>query len=289
MAATIRNPIEWCADQLRHLADGFGATGRALGHVPETMHSPLPAVRRIGVADLKYALARGFDDFGACRTDVVFLCAFYPIVGIVLGRFIFGTGMLPLLFPLAGGFALIGPLAAVGLIEISRRREQGAPVNWATAFDVLRSPSIGAIALLGFLLMAIFLLWLFAADTTYRFTLGPAEPESLAGFAHDVFTTAPGWALIGIGIGVGFLFALLVLVISVVSFALLLDREAGLDTAIRTSVRVVAANPATMALWGLIIAAGLVLGSLPLFLGLVVVMPTLGHATWHLYRRVVGT
>ncbi len=288
MATTIRNPIEWGIDQFRHVAEGVGATGRALGHVPETLHSPLPMVRRIGVADLKDAVARGYGDLGACRTDVVFLCAFYPIVGLILGRVTLGAGMLSLLFPLAAGFALLGPLAALGLLEISREREQGRPVSWATAFDVLRSPSIGAIALLGLLLMAIFLLWLFAAETIYRVTLGPEQPASLAGFMRDVFTTGQGWELIIAGVGVGFLFAVLVLCISVVSFALLLDREVGLDTAIRTSVRAVQTNPAAMALWGLIIAGALVLGSLPLFVGLAVVMPLLGHASWHLYRKLVG-
>jgi uncharacterized membrane protein len=126
-----------------------------------------------------------------------------------------------------------------------------------------------------------------AAALIYRVTLGPALPASLGGFLHSVFATGQGWAMIGIGIGVGFLFAVLVLSVSVVSFALLLDRDAGLDTAVSTSVRVVAESPATMAAWGLIIAAGLVVGSLPLLLGLVVVFPILGHATWHLYRKAV--
>ena len=106
-------------------------------------------------------------------------------------------------------------------------------------------------------------------------------------FVRDVFTTHAGWTLIGAGVGVGFLFALLVLTTSVVSFPLLLDREAGIDTTIRTSVRAIVANPGPMALWGLIVAAGLVIGSLPCLLGLIMVMPVLGHATWHLYRRVV--
>ena len=99
--------------------------------------------------------------------------------------------------------------------------------------------------------------------------------------------TGAGWTMIIVGIGVGFLFALLVLAVSVVSFPLLLDRNVGIGTAVTTSIRVVATNPAVMALWGLIVAAGLVVGSLPLFVGLVVILPVLGHATWHLYRKVV--
>ncbi len=287
MAATIRNPIEWSVDQLRHAAAGVGAAGRALEHIPATLHSPRPAIRRIGVGDLVAALARGAEDFGACRSDVVFLCAFYPLAGLVLGRIAFGAHLLPLLFPLVAGFALLGPLAAVGLLEMSRRRERGEVVTWATAFRVVQAPSFAAVVMLGLLLLAIFLAWLGAATLIYRVTLGPALPASLGGFVHAVLNTPRGWAMIGIGIGVGFLFAVLVLTIGVVSFALLLDRDAGIDTAIATSARVVRENPGAMALWGVLVAVGLVIGSLPLLIGLVVVFPVLGHATWHLYRRVV--
>jgi uncharacterized membrane protein len=285
--AAIRNPIEWSWDQLRLAAGAAGSAGRSLRHVGQTLHSPAPAVRRIAPADLREVLAKGLDDFGAYRTDVIFLCVIYPVVGLVLGRLAFGYGMLPLLFPLASGFALIGPLAAVGLYEMSRQREQGIAVTWANAFGVVHRPSFGAIVLLGLVLLAIFLAWMAAAEMVYLATLGPAPPASIAAFARDLFTTSAGWALIVVGMGVGFLFALLVLAISVVSFPLLVDREAGLDTAVWTSIRAVAANPIPMALWGLIVAVGLVLGSLPFFVGLIVVMPVLGHATWHLYRKVV--
>ena len=278
----IRNPIEWSYDQIRLTAHAVSSAGRAVRGAVAA-----PEVRRITVDDLRAALAGGLDDFGAYRADVIFICVIYPVVGLLLARAVVGYEVLPLLFPIASGFALIGPIAAIGLYEMSRRREQGSAVTWADAFGVVRSPSYGAIALLGLVLLTIFLLWLGAAWALYAITLGPAPPVSVAGFLRDVLTTPAGWALTVAGIGVGFLFAVLVLAISVVSFPLLLDRDVGLVTAVRTSIRAVAANPGPMAVWGMIVAAGLVLGSLPAFLGLVVVMPVLGHATWHLYRRVV--
>jgi uncharacterized membrane protein len=285
---TIRNPVEWSVDQFKHAALAFETAGRVGRRTLDTLHTPPPAVRRITLADLGYALGRGLDDFTAFRTDVIFVCVFYPLAGLVLARLAFGYQLLHLVFPLASGFALIGPFVAVGLNEMSRRREAGVEVGWADALAVVRSPSFGSIVLLGLLLMVIFLLWLVAAWAIYMVTLGPETPASVASFLRDVFTTDAGWIMIGAGIGVGFLFALLVLAISIVSFPLLLDREVGVDTAMLTSIRAVIANPVPMAGWGVIVAAGLVLGSLPFFLGLIVVMPVLGHATWHLYREVVA-
>jgi len=283
----IRNPIEWVWDYLKRTKLAAGSAAHSIRGTEQVRHSAPPVVHRIAPAELRDVLARGFADFAAYRTDVIFLCIIYPVVGLVLARLAAGYDMLPLIFPLASGFALVGPVAAVGLYEMSRRREQGVDITWADAFGVVRSPAVGAIIVLGLLLLAIFLLWLVAAYAIYEVTLGPQPPASIASFARDVFTTGAGWTLIGVGVSVGFLFALLVLTISVVSFPLLLDRDVGLYTAVMTSVRAVRANPAPMAIWGLIVAGGLVIGSIPLLLGLAIVMPVLGHATWHLYRKVV--
>lgn len=283
----IRNPIEWGWDSFWIASGTAAAVGRAVRGTEAARDRAAPNIRRIGMADLGDALRKGWDDFGACRSDVVCLGLIYPVVGLVLAHLAFGYDMLPLVFPLASGFALLGPAAAVGLYELSRQREQGVGVSWVNALGVVGAPRFGAILLLGMVLVAIFLAWLASAYGIYRLTLGPAPPESVSGFLSEVFTTPAGWTMISVGMGVGFLFALLVLTIGVVSFPLLLDRDAGLLTAIRTSIRAVVANPGPMAAWGLIVAAGLVLGSIPLLLGLAIVMPVLGHATWHLYRKVV--
>src|SRR5437667_256205 len=161
----IRNPVEWGVDQLRLAGPAGGSVGRA-GRRARELHMPAPAVQRIGVAEIRDALVQGVEDFAAFRTDVVFLCVVYPLVGLVLARLAFGYDMLPLLFPLASGFALVGPFAAVGLYEMSRQREESGEASWADAVAVVRSPSFGAIVMLGLSLMAIFLLWLGVAMTT---------------------------------------------------------------------------------------------------------------------------
>ena len=246
-----------------------------------------PIVRTIGLRDIKNALAEGIADFSAMPSHAVFLCLIYPIVGVLLARLTLGYEVLPLLFPLAAGFTLLGPFAAIGLYELSRRREQGLDASWQDAFDVLRSPSRGAIAALGLLLLTIFVIWIAVAQAIYVAYFGYEPAASIPDFLDQVFTTPAGRMLMIVGNLVGFLFALGVLTISVISFPLLLDRDVGAVEAVLTSVRVVARNPLMMAIWGLIVAGLLLIGSLPLFFGLAVVVPVLGHATWHLYRKVV--
>jgi uncharacterized membrane protein len=281
----IRTPPGWGADMLTHAFHSFTETRPR----PVTRSADAITVRRIGVADLRWALARGMEDFSASRTDVIFLCVIYPLLGLLLARVASGYDMLPLVFPLTSGFALLGPLAAVGLNEMSRQREMGAPAGLGAAFGVFRSPAIGGIVLLGGLLLAIFIFWLVIANAVYNLTLGPEPPASLGSFLDAIFHTWAGWVMVVAGIGLGFVLAVGALVISVVSFPMLLDQNVSLETAMRTSARVVARNPLVMAAWGMIVTAGLVIGSIPLLLGLIVVMPVLGHATWHLYRRVVAS
>jgi uncharacterized membrane protein len=251
--------------------------------------APAPVVRTIGISDLTDALRQGWDDFAAMPSHAIFLCVIYPVVGLVLAQMTLGYAVLPFLFPLAAGFALMGPVAALGLYELSRRRELGLESDASHALDVLRSPSIAAIAGLAFLLTAIFVTWIATANAIYVAHFGYAMPASVGEFLHNVLATPQGWSLILIGNAVGLLFAAAVLIISAVSFPLLLDHDVGAAVALSTSIRTFAQNPRTMIVWGLIVAALLFLGSLPFFLGLAVVVPVLGHATWHLYRKVIDS
>ncbi len=282
----IKTPPGWGAEVIARAYQSITVTSRDSAWPDAVSHTALP-VRRIGLDDLRWALARGYDDFAATRTDVIFLCVLYPLMGLLLARMAFGYELLPLVFPLASGFALVGPLAGVGLEEISRRREMGVPAGWFSAFSVFGAPSILGILLLGAVLLGMLVSWLVLSQVVYYLTFGSQAPASIGDFAQALLHTRAGWMLTIVGVGAGFLFAAAALCISVVSFPLLLDRDVSLETAIRTSLSVAWRNPATIAAWGLIVAAGLAIGSLPLLLGLIVVLPVLGHATWHLYRRVV--
>src|SRR5580704_18125229 len=194
----------------------------------------LPVVRKIGMSDLKEALAKGLDDFRAFPTHVIFLSIIYPVIGVVLARLTLSYDLLPLLFPLSAGFALIGPFAAIGLYELSRLRELGLDVSWKDAFGARRCPAIDGIIALGVLLLIIFALWIAVAQAIYIANFGYTPAALVPDFLRHFLTTPVGWTLIVVGNGVGFLFAVAVLAISVVSFPLLLDRDVGVAVAILT-------------------------------------------------------
>ena len=282
----VENPFEYMLERavwaLRDLSEAASQPVRR-----HAVDRPLE-IRSVGLSDLRAALREGWADVGAARTDVVFITLIYPLAGLVLARLAFSYDLLPLVFPLASGFAILGPLAAVGLYEVSRRRDAGEEVNAATGLKVLRSPALGSILGLGAILVLLFLAWLAAAWGVFALTIGPERPASLSQFAQDVFATPAGWAMILIGCAVGAVFATAAFVVSAVSFPLLLDRDVGIATAISTSVEAVRRNPRTMFAWAALIAGTLALGFVPALVGLIFVLPWLGHASWRLYRRVIA-
>jgi uncharacterized membrane protein len=247
-----------------------------------------PRIAQIGMLDVLDALRRGWVDFSEKPSHYVFLCLLYPIAGVVLVVWSAGANLLPLMFPLASGFALLGPVAAIGLYEISRRREQGLDTSWHHALDVRHSPAMFSIVAAAGVLFVLFVAWLKVAEGLYGFYFGEDPPTSLPAFLNNVLTTSSGWAMMFWGDLVGLVFAIVVLALSVVTFPLLLERDVGALSALQTSLRAFVANPIPVLFWGLIVAVLLVIGSIPIFAGLAIVLPVLGHSTWHLYRKMIG-
>lgn len=245
-------------------------------------------VRKITAHDLNAALAEGFRDFASKRGDLIFVGLIYPVVGFLVSLAAMGASVWQLLFPLAAGISLLGPLVATGFYELAKRREAKVDSSWWHFLDVLKNPSRAEIAVVGVMLIGLFVFWIAAAAMVHTVFFGsPLHAPSLGVFLRQVFTTEQGWAMIIVGNLIGLGFAVAVLALSVVSLPMLVDREVSAGTAIRTSLRAFRENKGVMLRWGLTVAVLLVLGSIPFFIGLAVVLPVLGYATWHLYTRLV--
>lgn len=244
-------------------------------------------VRRIGDEDLRFSLRQGLDDFRAMRGDIVFAGLIYTFIGLAAVVMTTNRPLIPFFFPVVAGVGLLGPIAAVGFYEMARRRELGQTVKWWNFIDVRKLSSADDMGIVGGLLLAIFALWLLVAGALYAALFGWATPTDIVQFFASVLTTPRGWALIALGAVIGAVFGWIVLAISVVSLPMLVDCDVTAMEAVSTSWRAAHANKLEMVRWGLTVAGLLVLGSIPLFVGLAFVLPWLGYATWHLYTRLV--
>lgn len=247
------------------------------------------SIRAIDLHDLRVSLSQGWEDFLSKRGDLVFIGFIYPVVVILAALLVSRASVLPLIFPLVAGSILLGPAVATGFYELARRRENGLDTRWRHFFDVMHGPAAFQLIGLTAIVSLLFVLWISLAWAIYSATIGSGmmQVATVSQFFEAVLGTAAGWKMIVAGNLVGLGFAAIVLAISVVSFPMLVDRPVGLGIAMRTSLRVARKSPFTVAVWGLIVVGLLVLGALPALVGLAVVFPVLGYATWHLYTRAV--
>lgn len=256
--------------------------------VEEPPRRPDPVVRTITFSDITESLSAGLRDFQAAPAYGLFFGLIYAAAGILLMLSISALKMTYLAYPLGAGFALIGPLVAVGLYEVSRRRELGLPLSWGAVLKTSLTQARGEIGWMSFVVLFVLIIWLYQVRLLLALFLGFEPISTLRDFLTVVLTTPQGWMFLAVGHVIGAILSLVLFSLTVVSFPLLLDRPVDFITAMITSVRAVALNPRPMVLWALTIVILLVTASLPMFLGLIVVLPVLGHATWHLYRRLVA-
>lgn len=247
----------------------------------------LPDIRRIGVADLDWALREGWKDFRAKRGDIVLIGVLYPLVCLVAVFLTFNDPLLPLLFPLVAGVSIAGPAVASGFYELARRREEGLDSSWWHFLDPLKGHSRGALATLTGGLAILFIGWLVVAYIIYMIAFGGESPSGIGDFINKLFSTPQGWTLIVLGNLAGGLFAVATLVFAVASFPMVVDKPVAATLAVRTSIAAACKNPREVLGWGIRVAGLLLLGLIPLAIGLAIILPWLGYATWHLYTRLV--
>jgi uncharacterized membrane protein len=254
--------------------------------VQASASTPGSRIAELTPADIAAVLRQGLADFRRAPLLGIFFAAFYVAIGLALVWSTLATGRTFYAVAITMGFPLIAPFAAVGLYETSRRLERGEPLAWGEILGVVWAQHGRQLPWLGALAIVWFLFYLIVAHVIFAVVLGPSAMFNLAA-SMDLLLTPRGFLMLALELAVGAVFAFVVFAACVVSLPMLLDRDVDFVTAMVLSFRTVAENPRTMALWAVVVVVLLVVGMIPAFLGLFVVLPVLGHATWHLYRRAL--
>ncbi len=246
----------------------------------------VPGVRILSPDDLRSVLVAGMRDFARAPAFGLFFAAVYVLCGWIIAYALMSTGNFWWILPAAAGFPILGPFIACGLYEVSRRREVGEPLIWSEVLGVIRRQKDRQIPSMAAVVVIFFLFWNIVSHMVFALFMG-TQPMVNISNSFEIFMTANGLTLLAVEILVGAVFVSVLFSLTVVSLPLLLDREVDFVTAMLTSTDVVRANPVLMLSWGITIGGALFFAMLPAFLGLLVVLPVLGHASWHLYRRAL--
>jgi uncharacterized membrane protein len=249
---------------------------------------PPRIVTDLALGDLSAALAAGWRDFLAAPQFGLFFGGVYVLAGVAAAYVALVGGELSWLIPAAAGFPLVAPFVAVGLYEASRRRQRGEPMTWPAILGALKGHGDDQILSMGVIVFVAFSFWMIVAHAIFAIFMAESGlganggSESLA-----ALMTPEGLAMLTVGSAVGGVMALAFYAMTVISLPMLVDRKVSFPTAIIASFAVVRGNPAVMLAWAAIIAGLLAAAMIPAFIGLLVALPVLGHATWHLYMRAV--
>ena len=254
---------------------------------PAAKASTMPRVVAVSGADIRAALFQGMSDFARAPRFGFFFAASFALIGIVIVLALTRWDMSWMIYPFAIGFPLIGPFAAVGLYEVSRRLQSGEPLEWGPVLTVVWAQRRRELSWMAFVMLFVFWIWMYQIRLLIALFLGRMSFSTLDRFLDIVFTTPQGWLFLAVGHVVGAVIALALFSITVVSIPLLMERNYDFVTAMITSVKAVVASPVAMLGWGVVVTLAVMAACVPFFLGLLVVLPVLGHATWHLYRKAV--